>query len=184
MLAAYSANTASPRQAAIDFLVKRHAVPVLALARDGDGHGQTLGEAFITVDDRNVFEFADPPHGEDTMRALIIVARDESGCPLDLVAWAPKTNAISTYFCRCPVLGAHALNGARLNEPLRVHKSVLAWLRADRNGIVILDSARAWRFIDSDLLIGAADVEHGIELRRVLQPPPARIVVPSLREAA
>lgn len=182
VLASFYANTKTPRQAVLDWLLKRHAVPVLALAHDGDGLGVAIAEAYVEFDDRGRFEFLEPPLADDAERALIVVARDESA-PLDLIAWAPKTDRVATYNGLCAVLGAHMLADLGIDQVVQVQTGLLGWLKAGRTGIVIIDPAHAWRVVDGDVL-GAADVEHGLSLRRALQPPAPRIVIPNAREAA
>lgn len=183
VLASYYANIDTLRQTSIDYLIKNCGVPPLALTCDGDGAGTALGEAMVEIDDHNRFEFSDPPHSDDAVRGLIIVARAEGGEPLDLVSWSPRSDRLATYHGRPAILGAHQLDEPRFDDPLPVHRGALPWLQAGRHGVVILDPGRAWRLLDGEAL-AAADVEHGLELRRALQPPAPRIVVRQIDEAA
>ena len=182
VLADFYSNVESLRQASIDFLLKRHQVPPLALTRDSDGAGVAFGEAMVEIGDRSRFEFSDPPHSDEAVRALIIVARAEGGEPLDLVAWAPRSDRLATYHGRAAILGAQQLDEPHFDEPLPVHRGMIPWLQDNRRGIVILDPSRAWRLLDGEAL-AAVDVAHGIELRHALQPPAPQIVVRQLTEA-
>ena len=183
IMASFYANIDPLRQESIDFLCRRHHVSPLALTQDGDGAGMAVGEAMVEIDDRGHFEFSDPPLGDETVRALIIVARDVGGFPLDLCAWAPRSDRVATYHGRAGVLGEQQLDELHLDDPLPVHRGVLDWLKADRRGIVILDPARAWRLLVDEAL-AVADVEHGLKLKGALQPPAPRIVVRKFVEAA
>ena len=86
--------------------------------------------------DRNTFGLDDT--GE---RALTFRAED-SGEVIDLIAWQPRTGALASWRGQAFCLGDldEIYNPATyfMDGALRVHASPLEWLRANREGIVIL----------------------------------------------
>ena len=82
VLACWFASTTTPTQRQLDWLTKQ-GVPNLALGRDDDGSGWTIGVANV-IFDRAWFDFAAP--GEQAHAVLVLVARDLAGEPRDLVA--------------------------------------------------------------------------------------------------
>ncbi len=67
--------------------------------------------------------------------------------PIDICAWQPKTGEIASYTGSAIFLGDEddIFNPASWfgGDDLLVHSTPLEWLRADREGVVILDHARA-----------------------------------------
>ena len=168
---AFFANTGPLRQAHIDWLVIRHGVPGMALACDGDGDGWLLATAKVErVGQR--FHF----RPEDGTGAFAIVARDDVGWGVDIVAWEPRAGWVAPWLGEVPALGLQDLLAQRNGGPLRVHRGVLEWLRDGRNGLVILAPADCRRLL-GNLTVQADDVEHGTDLRRILTAPTPRIVV-------
>ncbi len=171
--AAFFIRTRGLDQRQIDWLIRRHGVPVLALAEDGDSDGWAIGSAKVEKVGRR-FEF----RPEDGDEALIVVARDELGHDLDLVAWSPRGGWTAPWIGNAGLLGLQDLLSVRFVDPLAVRRDFLSWLRADRTGIVILDQRVARREL-AGLMLQAEDLEHGLALRRLLEGPPPRIVVPT-----
>lgn len=67
--------------------------------------------------------------------------------PEDLVFWQPRTDELATDRGRAFALGEAIIENAwtfALNGSLNVFASPLAWLRAGRDGIVIVDWSRTW----------------------------------------
>ena len=166
----FFARTTSPRQAQIDVLRNRLGIPVAALSNDPDGAGYMIGVAQVEKAGRR-FEFLD-----DGTRAVVVVARDDSGEPADLVAWLPNDGWFGSWLDALPLLGMHALFAPRLGEPLPVFLDPLGWLQAGREGVVILDRTRA-RFSLEGVTVAAASVDDGLVLQKLLQPPKPKILV-------
>ena len=170
--AAFFANVRPLDQRQIDWLVRRHGVPVMALAEDGDGIGWGLATAKVEKVGRR-FDF----RPEDGVGAFVTVARDEDGWGVDLVAWDPKAEWILPWIGgEVAMLGQHELLMPRMDEPLAVHRDALSWLCAGRSGVVILAPAPARRLLEN-MPLQADDIAHGEELRRLLTPPRPRIMV-------
>jgi hypothetical protein len=125
------------------------------------------------------FEFA--RHMRDqtgAQPAVIIPARDVSSDLTDHAAWQLDTGILALWRGRVPMLGAeHALRTRpRIEEPLTVHESVLAWLRGDREGGAIIDHRRAADWLDG-LTLAAANAAHGEQMRQKLTRPAPPIVI-------
>jgi hypothetical protein len=114
--------------------------------------------------------------------AFIVIARDEFGVTDDLVAFDGQ-GRLAPGLGRARLLGAQMILGPRLGEPLRVFEDVWAWLRADRDGVVILD----WRVAASrleDVSLCVDSVEFGQILRERLTRPAPQIFVKTRQAAA
>ena len=69
------------------------------------------------------------------------------------------------------ILGDDALLKAiACQEPIRIRRTVLDWLRADLNGICVIDWKAAWWRLRGARLV-VEDYEHGRELERRLRAP-------------
>ena len=103
-----------------------------------------------------------------TVNAVIIPARDELGVPCDLVAWNLKTGALGTWRGSTAILGEFNLLWRLGEKGLRVYPTVLAWLIAECDGLVILDADTArWRLAGEMLIVD--DAAFGLRLREALR---------------
>jgi hypothetical protein len=127
--------------------------------------------------DRPVFfDFTDEAGCEGAFPALIFLARDELGEPCDLVAWSRKKNRLAAWYGAASLLGAETLFAPRLGDGLHVYPDVLEWLRADRDGVVIVNAERARRVLVGDRLI-VDDPAFGRLLRDALRWPEPEIFI-------
>jgi hypothetical protein len=148
-------------------------------------------EHTITVFDRHAFDFA-APDAVGAVRAIVhVVYGDDAETPVDLVAW---TRAHPERVLRC-LRAAVALGIDRIanpasyfaGKPLQIHRTPLAWLRANCQGIVVLSADGVLDRLDrlparpEPYRLLAEDLDHGVELRRLLAPlrPRVRLFVPS-----
>jgi hypothetical protein len=90
---------------------------------------------------RTQFDFAEEVGDEAAISAFLFLARDEDGEPADLVAWAPRVNRLASWFGAVALLGAEDLSAPRLTKEraLAVFETPLGWLRAGREGVVVID---------------------------------------------
>ncbi len=128
-----------------------------------------LKEARVVFADRHTFDFDDS--GEP---ALIFRAEDRGECT-DLIVWSARTNKIASWrnaaFCLgdqddCFNPGSWALGGA-----LRVHRTPLEWLKANRDGITIIRPDLTYAMLRHVPRIVFADAAYGRQVRQWLVPP-------------
>ena len=171
---------------AIAYLIAKD-VPRRAIVFDGPAgvDGFQIGAAQVVFDDRGDFAFAD--RGEAAaVGAFVFVARDATGGALDLVAWHPKTGVLGTYFGRAAVLGLQDFFAPQISGLPMIFRDVLAWLKAERRGAVIVDRKRAGRvLLDTPGRIAVEDEAMALEVAEVLRATVdlSRIVVPSSADA-
>jgi hypothetical protein len=135
--------------------------------------------AVVFRDNRPLFDFASDAgvdSTDDASLALVFLALDEGGEAADLVAWASGTNHIAAWFGEATLLGSERLLLPRLYDPLQVFPDPLAWLKAGRNGVVVVNPAKAWRLPEGETL-AVGDIEFGERLAALLQPPAPKIFV-------
>jgi hypothetical protein len=89
---------------------------------------------------RPQFDFAEEVGDQGAISAFLFLARDEDGEPADLVAWAPSVNRLAAWFGAVALLGAEDLWAPRLTKEraLPVFEAPLGWLRAGREGVVVI----------------------------------------------
>jgi hypothetical protein len=130
--------------------------------------------------DQPLFDFAaDLPVDldDEPISAMVFLALDEAGSPIDLVAWATKPYRIASWFGATPFLGAESLLAPRLGQVgLKVFPDPLSWLKAERDGVVIVHPEDAkWRIVGERLIV--SDGAFGRELREKLSLPQPRIAI-------
>ena len=125
--------------------------------------------------DTFVFEHAtDTDEGRD---AYILPVEGASGIH-DLVAFDPEIGLLATWLGR-----AFAINEASAwepnldRDPLPVWRDPIGWLKAKRQGIVLLRPEQAYSRLDHLPGVIAEDVQHGEELERLLWTPRRRVPV-------
>lgn len=127
---------------------------------------------------RGCFEFASDANASESVGdAFIFAARDRAGEMSDLVAWTPATGQIASWLGNAALLGAECSLRPRLSEGLPVHRTPLAWLQAERNGVVIVDPVEAADLLYASAPLIVAERDHAAELRRSLARPAPRILV-------
>lgn len=152
------------RQADLDHLIAA-GVPVMALAGDRFGGFCIARDRIVRHPAARRFEFErhDTVAGEG-MPALIALALDEDGDPIDLVAFhGGPAPFVGSWLGRVGMLGEDALWRAR--DALTVHAAPIDWLRAGRDGVVVVDPVRAAPVLRD---AGAMEVGSQAERRRLL----------------
>jgi hypothetical protein len=129
------------------------------------------------------FEFSKYMPGNQANSAAIIPARDEYGELVDLAAWNHETDTLALRRGAAPALGLENATRPPTNRPLLVHETVLGWLRAGREGLVIIDPSRAARALDGTTL-AVRSVAFGRRLRETMTIEPQIVVARQRRRAA
>jgi hypothetical protein len=124
------------------------------------------------------FSFA-PDGDADGHRAFLIAINDEVGRWIDIAAWQPAKGWTGLWLGAAWALGQASVHRARMGEAgaLPIWRSPLNWLRADRQGILLLRPTVAAYFLDDGGPLLAEDVAHAAELRRLMTRTGPRIFV-------
>jgi hypothetical protein len=131
------------------------------------------------------FEFA--RYARDAAAAVIAVvflAPDELGNPLDIAAWEPETGRLALWVSRVAMLGQDKLYAWRIGEPLIVHETPLEWLQAGRDGVFVIDPQRASPLLRMVEPLAVKRPEFGRQLHEALTIRPPRILVVSPKRVA
>jgi hypothetical protein len=130
------------------------------------------------------FDFADETRGEgEGEPALVFLARDERGSPCDLVAWRPEARWLGNHDGRAWALGLERLNAFRFTGPedgdgaCPVFLDPRDWLRASRDGLVIVDAGMAARLLADGPPLVAQSREDARALERALDAARPRPVI-------
>ena len=114
---------------------------------------------------------------EKTVAAFVLPAIDFDGAIIDLVAWHPPSGRIGSSERAAGWLAGGLQSD---DEPVIVHPDPLAWLRAGREGVVIVHEDIARPALLAQRTLQAADVAHGEALQAMLAKVRLpRIVVPA-----
>jgi hypothetical protein len=136
-----------------------------------------LHAAKVCFWESGLFDFDDEagdPSGAIT--AVIIECPDEYGDIADLAAWRPDAGKSALWRGRVFALGQDQLLAPRGGEPLMVYATVWAWLRAGRDGVVILDFRRAALALHGVTIRTGRDIKFAQQLRERLKISPAIFV--------
>ena len=135
-------------------------------------------------EDQPFFDLAEDV-GEDGVDALIFLARDDLGDCCDLVAWNSSRRKIASWFGAAALLGADDILAPRLTPEgaLPIYRTPLEWLRAGREGVVIVEACRAALELRDFGPLAAEDQIHGLELQRLFRRTEPEIYVPERRAA-
>jgi hypothetical protein len=125
--------------------------------------------------DTFIFEHAtDTDEGRD---AFILPAEGASGI-IDLVAFDPEIGLRATWLGQAFAINQASIWAPNLDrDPLPVWRDPIGWLKAKRQGIVLLRPEQAYLYLDHLPGVIAEDVQHGEELERLLWTPRRRVPV-------
>jgi hypothetical protein len=107
-------------------------------------------------------------------RALTFRATDRDDV-IDLIAWQPRTDQLASWrgvaFCLGDIDAA--LNPATYfaGGVLRIHRTPLDWLKAGRDGLVILKPKLCWAYLRNVPRLAFADISLARQLKAWLLPP-------------
>jgi hypothetical protein len=129
------------------------------------------------------FEFSrDMSNPSGWALSVIIPALDQTGTYTDnLVAWDIDGERFASWLAPAAMLGENNLSAVTCDPDLpegavRVHASPLEWLRAERDGVVVLDPALArWRLAERKLI--AADIGLGDRLAAMMRLPKPMVLI-------
>ena len=158
-------ETACPAQKDLEWLW-REGVPLSGLTYPDPirkGHVSLVGSA--------LFELA--ASCDESVPAILLLARDVMGDPQDIVAWSPRRRFRRSLYGRAKMLGESELLQPRLavGGCLRVSREPLDWLRANRRGVVLLDGVCSVPILRDAGPLMAEDEDHRREIDGLLASP-------------
>ena len=124
------------------------------------------------------FEFArDMREATGAVVAIVFPAPNELGELIDLAAWEPETGKLALLLGLVSMLGQDALYGPRLSEPLAMHETALDWLKADRDGVFVIDPQWASPLLRIVEPLAVKRAAFGRRMHSAMTIPPPSIVV-------
>lgn len=127
----------------------------------------------------DTFEFAEKGKSghEESARAIIFRAED-NGRVLDLAAWQPRSKRTAMWRASAFCIGdlEQIFNPATYfgGGALRIHSSPLGWLKARREGIVIVDQSMCYAYLRNCQRIECEDKALARSLERWVLPPKSK----------
>jgi hypothetical protein len=167
-------------QSQIDGL-RHQGVPAQAIIFDWADEPVAIKRAFVEWIHGNRFVFEDESTSGVVVDALIVVANDETGDPVDLIAFDLRGHFGS--WLGAPVLGLENAHAPRLSDALQVHRTPIDWLANYRRGVVILDHNRARHYLENAGRLVVSDADQGRHLMAAMTFKP-KILIQSARAAA
>ena len=126
----------------------------------GGGHVRFEGSRFVIH-----------PSGQP----VVTFRAEDRGEIIDLIAWAPTMSKVGSWHGAAFCLGDadQFFNPATCfgGSTLRVHRTPLEWLKAQRDGIVIVQPRLAYAYLRNVPRLSFADRLHAQRVKRWLQPP-------------
>lgn len=169
-----------PTQAQLDGL-RRHGVPTRAMIYDWCDSPVELRRGFVEFLPGNRFVFEDESVSGVVVDTLVVIARDETGDPDDLVAFDLSGRFGS--WLGLPVLGLENALLPRMSDALPVHRTPIDWLSNYRRGVVVIDHKKARHFLENSGPFAVASTEQGRHLMAALSFKP-QILIQAARAAA
>ncbi len=121
--------------------------------------------------ENETFEFAD-----DGQRVLIFRVV-ECGCEIDRIAWSPRDGKLATWRGVAFALGQNAIWNPGTyfaGGALRLHRTALDWLKADRDGICIVNPKLAYSQLHHEDRLIFSDAVYAAQVRKWMKPPKVR----------
>jgi hypothetical protein len=109
---------------------------------------------------------------------LAITFRVEDTDVLDIAAWAPQSGRLASWRGVAFALGQDSIfNPASYftGSALRVHRTPLDWLKADRDGIVMVKPELTYAYLRNAQRLSFRDDSLARQVRRWIEPPKPRV---------
>jgi hypothetical protein len=141
-----------------------------------------LKAGIILDDGGNTFVFEHHTDTDGGRDAFILPVEGSSGI-IDLIAFDPETGLLATWLGRAFAINEVSIWEPNLDgDPLPIWRDPIGWLKAKREGIVLLKPQQAYSYLDHLPGVIAEDVQHGEELEKLLWTPRRKVPV-FLRDA-
>jgi len=169
-----------PTQAQLDGLRRQGVVPRAMIYNWAD-EPVALRRGYVEWLPNGRFAFESESTSGVVHDCLVVVANDETGDPVDLVAFDFQGRFGS--WLGLPILGLESAHAPRLSDALPVFPNPIGWIANYRKGVVILDHNRARHFLENAGPFVVASTDHGKALSAAMTYRP-KIYVNSERQAA
>jgi hypothetical protein len=141
-----------------------------------------LKAGIILDDGGNTFVFEHHTDTDGGRDAFILPVEGASGI-VDLIAFDPETGLLARWLDQAFAINEASIWAPNLDgDPLQVWRDPIGWLKAKREGIVLLKPQQAYSYLDHLPGVIAEDVQHGEELEKLLWTPRRKVPV-FLRDA-
>jgi hypothetical protein len=136
-----------------------------------------LKAGIILEDGGKTFVFEHSTDTDAGRDAFILPVEGGAGS-IDLVAFDPEIGLLATWLGRAFAINEASIWAPNLDgDPLPVWRDPVGWLKAKREGIVLLKPEQAYSYLDHLPGVIAEDVQHGEELEKLLWTPRRKIPV-------
>ena len=170
-----------PTQAQLDGL-RRHGVPTQALIFNWADEPVAIKRAFVEWLPQGRFAFEDESDSGTVHDCLIVIARDETDDPVDLVAFDFQGRHGS--WLGLPVLGLENATAPRMSDGLSVFRHPIDWLANYRRGVVVLNANMARHHLEFAGPFVVSDADQGRHLMAALSFKPQILISSPERQAA
>jgi hypothetical protein len=129
--------------------------------------------------DRFEFEHHHRRYDEEGVHAFLFLVINPWNEAIDIVAWSTSLGKLATWLGRAWALGEETIRHPRLtdHEGLQVHRTPVGWLKAQRKGICLVRPQAAVHHLDDAGPFIPEDINHLVELKRLLLRPEPRFLV-------
>ena len=117
--------------------------------------------------DKQTFDF-------DAAGARVLLLTEEH----DLIAWKPDGRTLASWRGVAFALGEDAIGNPAsyfMGDALWVHRDPLAWLKADREGIVIVQPRFTYAYLRHTPRLAFSSATHARQVQAWLQPPKPKV---------
>ncbi|MGY2052392.1 hypothetical protein [Methylobacterium sp. JK268] len=158
-----------PPQAHVDWFASQGVAALdLFMTWDGYAHPVRIDRVAFLGNDRFEFERHLRRERDGVVTAYTVTVRDVRGYVADIAAFHPRSGRVAVWRGACAMLGEEELFCARMRDALRVHLDPLGWLKAQRQGVVVVNDRRARPLLLEAGPLQCASVEHGRALLGML----------------
>jgi hypothetical protein len=136
-----------------------------------------LKAGIILDDGGDTFGFEHHTDSDGGRDAFILPVEGASGI-IDLIAFDSEIGLLATWLGRAFAINAASIWEPNLDgDPLPIWRDPVGWLKAKRDGIVLLKPQQAYSYLDHLPGVIAEDLQHGEELEKLLWTPRRKVPV-------
>jgi hypothetical protein len=132
-----------------------------------------VGATRVRFLDGNTFDVAGTEAGTGALTFRINVGED-----IDIIAWSPRTGEIGAWYGRGFCLGQDQIDNPATyfdGDALRIHRTPLDWLKADREGVCIVQPDRTYAMLRHVPRVSFADFDTAKKFEAWIKAPAPRV---------